>query len=121
MRFLLSASLSENGLVEYSGQTAETKAICLPSRDQMPVPAPVLIVVSCFASPQTTGIIQSWFVLLRLDSKRMCLPSGLQRGWLSPFDAAVSCLGLLAPAASVETSQRFFAVRLASKSTTPCT
>src|SRR5262245_66551276 len=96
MRFLLSASLSENGLLEYSGHTAETKAICLPSRDQMPVPAPVLIVVSCFASPQSTGIIQSWFVLLRLDSKRMCLPSGLQRGWLSRFYAVVSCLGFRA-------------------------
>ena len=51
MRFLFRASLSANGLSEYSGQTADTKAICLPSRDQMPVEAPVLIVVICFGSP----------------------------------------------------------------------
>src|SRR5262249_38678246 len=78
-RFLLAASLSANGLLEYSGQTAEAKAICLPSRDQMAVLAPLLMVVSCRASPPSRSMIQSWLEPLRLDSKRMRLPSGLQR------------------------------------------
>src|SRR5439155_3383262 len=104
MRFLLRASLSLNGFSEYSGQTADMKAICLPSRDQVPTDASELMVVSWRASPPARSMIQSWVEPPRLDSKRIDLPSGLQRGWRSALGPAVSCFGL--PSLSVEASQR---------------
>jgi hypothetical protein len=67
---LLKASLSANGFADHSGQTAETNAIFLPSRDQMPVAAPVEMVVSCRASPPATSMIQSW--LVPADACRSC-------------------------------------------------
>src|SRR3984885_7051841 len=59
---------------------ADTKAICLPSRDQVALSAPVLIVVSCFASPPDRSMTQSCVSPERFDSKRIFLPSGLQCG-----------------------------------------
>ncbi len=48
---LFSLSLSANGFSLNSGYTLDTNAMCVPSGDQMPLPAPVLMVVSCFGSP----------------------------------------------------------------------
>src|SRR5207245_2113598 len=92
-RFLFSESLSLKGLVEYSGHTADTNATRLPSRDQSPSDAPVLISVTCWASPPWVLISQSWLAPEREDSNRIHFPSGLQRGWRSLFVAAVSCRG----------------------------
>src|SRR5262249_24184841 len=89
LRFLLAASLSAKGLSEYSGQTADTKATVLASGDQMPFSASVLSVVSCRAWPPARSMTQSWLSPERLDSKRMRLPSGLQRGWPSFLPAAL--------------------------------
>src|SRR5947209_12237594 len=100
MRFLLRASLSLNGFSEYPGQTADMKAICLPSRDQVPTDASVLIVVSCRASPPAISMIQSWVEPPRLDSKRIDLSSGLQRGCRSLLVLLVNCL--TAPPLSVD-------------------
>src|SRR5262249_6718623 len=95
LRFLFSSLLSAYGLAEYSGQTAETKAMLLPSGDQMPVAASVAMLVSCRASPPPVLMTQSWLSPERLDSKRICSPSGLQRGCLSflPAPGLVSCRG----------------------------
>src|SRR5262249_12722200 len=94
LRFLLRASLSVNGLSEYSGLTADTNAIHLPSGDQMALPASEEIVVSCRASPPFTSMTQSWFSPERFDSNKIRLPSGLQRGWLSFLVVFVSGRGL---------------------------
>src|SRR5262249_3505146 len=94
LRFLLRALLSLKGLREYSGYTVETKAIHLPSGDQMAVDASVAMVVNCFASPPPTSMTQSWLSPERVDSKRMCLPSGLQRGCPACLAAVVNCRGV---------------------------
>src|SRR5262245_28039805 len=115
MRLRLSLSLSLNGLSEYSGQTAETKAIRLPSRDQVPLEAPVLRLVSCRASPPPTSMTQSWLSPERVDSNRMRLPSGLQRGWRSAFVELVSWRGGDLPSAAA--SQRLVVLLFCSRLT----
>src|SRR5262249_33277052 len=105
------------GLSEYSGHTAETKAICVPSRDQVPFEAPVLRVVSCRASPPLMPRTQSWLSPERVDSNRMLLPSGLQRGWRSALVELVSCRGGALP--SVAASQRFVVILFCSRLTVP--
>ena len=54
--------------------------MCLPSRDHVPLLAPVLSVVSWRGSPPPTSMIQSWLSPERVESNKMNLPSGLQRG-----------------------------------------
>src|SRR5581483_12025777 len=88
-RCLLSLSLSANGLSEFSGYTAETKATCDPSRDQRALPASALTCVSWRASPPSVAITQSCVPPERLDSNRTFLPSGDQRGWRSFLSVVV--------------------------------
>src|SRR5260370_6785434 len=114
MRFLLSALLSVYGFSEYSGHTADTKAIHFPSGDQMPLPASVAMVVSCWASPPSISISQSWVSPERSDSKRIRFPSGLQRGCLSCLVLFVNCRGV---PPSDETSQMLVVVLLPARST----
>src|SRR5262245_23814614 len=113
MRCLLSASLSLKGLLEYSGQMLETKAMCLPSRDQTPLEAPVLIEVSWRGSPPAVSMIHSWLSPLRVDSNRTNLPFGLQRGCRSALGDCVSCFG---SPLSVGASHRLVVLLLPSRS-----
>src|SRR5262245_24081686 len=105
--------------MENSGQTADMKAICLPSRDQVPIEAPVAILVSCRAPPPAVSMIHSWLVPERDDSKRIDFESGLQRGCRSLLAALVSCFG--SPPFSVDTSHRCDTDLFAFRSTSPCT
>src|SRR5262249_45810594 len=115
-----SASLSLNGLAEYPGQTAETKAMWLPSGDQRPVWAPVERFVIWRASPPCTSMIQSCVSAVRFDSKRTRLLFGLQRGWRSflPAGGLVNCRG---SPLSVGASQRLLVILLPARSTSPTT
>src|SRR5262249_44692872 len=118
--FLLAASLSLNGLSLNSGQTAETNAIVLPSGDQSPVSASVLSVVSCRASPPSRSMSHSCEAPERLDVKRIFLPAGDQRRWLSFLPAAlVSWRGGVLP--SVAASHSADELLLAARSTLPTT
>src|SRR5271170_6458076 len=112
---LLSLSVSLNGLSEYSGHTAETKAMRLPSRDQIGSETPVLTVVSWRASPPSRSMIHSSGVPERVETKTTDLPSGDQRGWRSFLVVLVSWRRVLP---SVDASQRLAEVLLAATSLT---
>src|SRR5262249_16637990 len=117
LRFLFSSLLSAQGFSEWWGYTADTNATDLPSGDQMPLFASVAMVVSCRASPPPVSMSQSWLSPDRFDSKRICLPSGLQRGWRSFLLATVvSSRGGVWP--SVAASQRWACVWFLSLSVT---
>src|SRR5262249_55318860 len=94
--------------------TAETKAIDLPSGDQIALPASVAIVVNCRASPPFRSMTHSWLSPERLDSKRIFFPSGLQRGCRSFLVVFVSCRG---PLRSVGASQMLDEVLLPARFT----
>src|ERR1700722_11917865 len=84
---------------------AETKAICEPSGDQIPFPAPVLIFVIRFGSPPSTGTTHSCELPDRFDSNNTFLPSGDHLGLPSFFPfGSVRALGGVSP--SVLATQR---------------
>src|SRR5262249_41764440 len=113
--FLLRASLSLNGLAENSGHTAETNARRLPSRDHVGSETPVLTCVSCRASPPSTAMSHNCGVPERVDTNRVDLPSGAQRGWRSFFVVLVNCRRVLP---SVDASHSVEEVLLALTSST---
>src|SRR5262249_9103907 len=94
---------------------AETKAIDLPSRDQMGLSASVLIEVIWRASPPPRSRSQSCELPPRFDTKTIVLPSGDQRGWRSFLPEFVSRRGSVLP--STAASQIADDVRFPSRST----